>query len=444
MSELNKEETPLMYNDVVVNPLLVDQWEKWIAENPPDQVEDISDEQMREIIIADLSKVSKMSVGEYTLYQKWRDLRFKYPGKVKKGLFGKEFILDQPNKQSYINKSKNNIWYPESIDDYMNLKPKMILSDNYQDFELKLKGSEIWNTIRNFITTQKNNSNIGRNLNYLVVDDVTGKYLGVICISSDFMDLTPRDNWIGWDRDIKTSQAMINYTAIGSTIVPTQPMGYNYVGGKLLALLCLEDTVQKDWKERYGDVLVGVTTTSLYGKAKTGGLSQYDRLKHWKKMGYTSGSVAFETERETRDLIRRWLHKHHTYRYFEWYGATKPDGKPFKRDHRNRSFHFTYNKLGIDKDLISCAHGRGVYFSPLYENTKEFLTKQIKEDKLVKMFDTSNEYLVNLWKTKYAKKRIDNLVKNNRVSDETLFYDDLIETETFDEVREKYINQVGR
>ncbi len=31
-----------------------------------------------------------------------------------------------------------------------------------------------------------------------------------------------------------------------------------------MALLCLSDTVQKDWKRQYGDVLVGVTTTSLY------------------------------------------------------------------------------------------------------------------------------------------------------------------------------------
>ena len=39
---------------------------------------------------------------------------------------------------------------------------------------------------------------------------------------------------------------MINHTCIGSTIV-LQPLGYNLVGGKLLALLCLSDTVEKTW-----------------------------------------------------------------------------------------------------------------------------------------------------------------------------------------------------
>lgn len=429
--------------DYEVNPVVQDQWDKWIAKNPPEDVECLSDNELKELLIRDLSKFSKMTVGEYTLYQKWREVRRKYPGTVKKTLFGSEFILNNPEQEFVLNKTKENIWYPESVDDYLNLQPKLVLTDDTQDKQMKLKGSEIWNTIRTFIHTQKNNPNIGRNLNYVVVDDVTGKYLGAICISGDFMDLTPRDNWIGWSRDVKTG-GMLNHTAIASTIVPTQPLGYNYVGGKLLALLCLEDTIQNHWEEKYGNKLVGITTTSLYGKTKTGGLSQYDRLKHWKKMGYTSGSVAFETERKTQAEIRKWLHKNHTYRYFEWYAATRPNGQTFKRDHRNRSFQFTYNKLEIPKELISCAHARGIYFSPLYENTREYLRQEINESKLRPLVPSTNEYLVDLWKTKYAKKRIDNLIKNDRISDQGLFYDDLIYMDNFDDVRNKYIQQVGR
>ena len=59
----------------------------------------------------------------------------------------------------------------------------------------------------------KNNSNIGRQMFFIVKDNRSGKYLGVICISGDFMDLTPRDNYIGWDRDIKTFKGKINHTA---------------------------------------------------------------------------------------------------------------------------------------------------------------------------------------------------------------------------------------
>ena len=92
----------------------------------------------------------------------------------------------------------------------------------------------------------------------------------------------------------------------------------------MLALLCLSDVVAKTWKKQYGDTLVGVTTTSLYGKTKAIPLSQYDRLKHWKKMGWTAGSVSYEPELTTRKMIQNWLLKNHTRKYFEWYFAKKP------------------------------------------------------------------------------------------------------------------------
>ena len=57
--------------------------------------------------------------------------------------------------------------------------------------------------------------------------------------------------------------------------------------------------------------------------------------------------------------------------------------------------------------------------------------------------DTSVESLTDLWKTKYAKKRIDSLVNQQRVSSEPLFYDDVIYM-TWEETREKYLPSVGR
>jgi hypothetical protein len=104
---------------------------------------------------------------------------------------------------------------------------------------------------------------------------------------------------------------------------------------------------------------------------------------------------------------------------------------------------FAYSKLGIPKNLIRTEHQRGIYFSYLYNNTSEFLRKEIKEDKLVKSFDTSEETLANIWKTKYAKGRISMLKKKNTVSYDSLFYDDLIYL-SWEETKAKYLPQVGR
>ena len=409
------------------------QWKEWSEKTTT--FEHIDEDEMKKILIEDLTYASQMDVREYTLYQKWCEVKERYPVEEVSTLFGDEMQMVDPQQKKLVDKVKANFWVPQSPDDYENLKPKMVLSNG--------PDAERWNAIRTFSSTMKNNSNIGRNLFYVLTDEVTGKYLGVICISSDFLDLTPRDKAIGWSRDVKTQQHMINHTAIGSTIVPLQPLGYNYMGGKLLALMCLSDTVQADWKRQYGDVLAGVTTTSLYGKTKAGGLSQYDGLEHWSPMGFSSGSVAFEPSRATKRLVFDWIKENHTRKYFEWWEAKNQQGLPLKRDHKNRSLNFAYSKLGIPKELIRTEHQRGIYFSPLYNNTNEFLRKEITEDKLVKSFDTSEEALTTIWKTKYAKGRIRQLQKKNTVSYESLFYDDLIYL-SWEDTKAKYLPQVGR
>jgi hypothetical protein len=430
------------------------QYQKWLDSGIV--YKDIDLGVLTENVKRDLTFVSQMDVKEYTLYQKWCEVHEKYPTEEMNTLFGTEMQLIDPSQRTMIDEVKANIWTPDSPDAYLDLEPVLIYTDDSGEkvstgmdgstVTQKVKRSDLperWNAARTFISTMKNNSNIGRNLNFFAQDKKTGKYLGVICISSDFLDLTPRDNIIGWEREKKTQGGMINYTAIGSTIVPFQPLGYNYVGGKLLALLCLSDTVQDLWKKQYGDTLVGVTTTSLYGKTKANGLSQYDNLDHWLPMGFTSGSVSFEPERDTRYEIREWLKKNHTRKYFEWYVAKKPSGQPYKRDHKNRSLSFTYSKLGIPKELIRSEHARGIYFSPLYDNTYDFLCGKCDGNDLKKSFETSTESLSNTWKEKHARGRIGFLKKKNKVSTETLFYDDLIYL-TWQETKDKYLSQVGR
>ena len=430
------------------------QYQKWLDSGIV--YKDIDLGVLTENVKKDLTFVSAMDVKEYTLYQKWCEVHEKYPTEEMNTLFGTERQLIDPSQRTMIEEVKANIWTPDSPDAYLDLEPVLVYTDDSGEkvstgmdgtnVTQKIKRSDLperWNTARTFISTMKNNSNIGRNLNFFAQDKKTGKYLGVICISSDFLDLTPRDNVIGWEREKKTQGGMINYTAIGSTIVPFQPLGYNYVGGKLLALLCLSDTVQDLWKKQYGDTLVGVTTTSLYGKTKANGLSQYDNLDHWLPMGFTSGSVSFEPERDTRYEIREWLKKNHTRKYFEWYVAKKPSGQPYKRDHKNRSLSFTYSKLGIPKELIRSEHARGIYFSPLYDNTYDFLCGKCEGNDLKKSFETSTESLSNTWKEKHARGRIGFLKKKNKVSTETLFYDDLIYL-TWQETKDKYLSQVGR
>ena len=412
------------------DPLLEHQWENFQKENPT-PYKHIDETELKERLIKELGYVSSMTVEEYTLYQKWCEVKNKYPAQTVNTLFGEESQLVDLSKDKLLTHVKNNIWSPQDPMDFEKLQPELIYTKDSPELP------QLWNAIRTFASTMKNNNNIGRNLNFIVRDKPTKKYLGVICISSDFLDLTPRDSYIGWDRERKTKK-MINHTAIGSTIVPLQPLGYNYTGGKLLALMCLSDKVQETWKKEYGDTMVGVTTTSLYGS-----FSQYQNLRHWKKRGHSAGSVSYEATKPTIQMLRDWLKENHTRKYFEWYSATKPTGQPYKRDHRNRSHTFAYSKLGIPKELTKSDHSRGIYFSTLYDNTREFLREEIPEDKLVKSFDSSVDALSELWRERYARKRIKSLIDQTRTNMETLYYDDLIHL-SWEETKEKYLKQVGR
>ena len=413
-----------------IDPLLEKQWETFQQENPT-PYEHIDTNELKERLITELGYVSGMTVEEYTLYQKWCEVKNKYPAQTVNTLFGEESQLVDLSKDKLLTHVKNNIWSPQDPIDFEKLQPELIYTKDSPELP------QLWNAIRTFASTMKNNNNIGRNLNFIVRDKPTKKYLGVICISSDFLDLTPRDSYIGWDRERKTKK-MINHTAIGSTIVPLQPLGYNYTGGKLLALMCLSDKVQETWKKEYGDTMVGVTTTSLYGS-----FSQYQNLRHWKKRGHSAGSVSYEATKPTIQMLRKWIMENHTRKYFEWYSATKPTGQPYKRDHRNRSHTFAYSKLGIPKELTKSDHSRGIYFSTLYDNTREFLREEIPEDKLVKSFDSSVDALSELWRERYARKRIKSLIDQTRTNMETLYYDDLIHL-SWEETKEKYLKQVGR
>jgi hypothetical protein len=406
-----------------------EQYKTWLDKQ---QFETIDKNEMKKTVIKELEFLHVMSAEEYTLYRKWQEINNKYPlarmvPKDTLGFFfgGKFISTEYPEVQAV----KDNMWMPESPDDYLNLEPVVRQTDK--------KTVKIWNILRTFTSTMLNNPNIGRNLRFIIEDGVTGKYLGVICISSDFLDLTPRDNWIGWTREIRTQKKMIGHTAIGSTIVPVQPLGFSYVGGKLLALLTVCDVTEKAWNDRYKQTLAGYTTTSLYG-----GYSQYTGLKYWKKMGMSAGSIRFEPSKDTVMMMRKWLMRKEPRKYFEWYHAKNPQGLPYKRDHKQRSLSYIYRQMKIPKNLIETNHQRGIYFCKLYENTQEFLRMET-QDLGKRMVPTHASDLTQLWKAKYAKKRVASLLKNDRYSLETLFYDDLIGDE-WENTKERYISQVGR
>ena len=391
-------------------------------------------ETVRRTIHDELKSFGELPTEEYILRQKWEEVNNLYP--MEESILFGEPAYKNDKHAILIPHVKDLMWDGDNIDD---LEPEVIWTN---DPAHKLN-KDHWTLLRVMIHTQQHSGSIGRGMNFIIRDRKTKKYLGVIAIASDFLDLGARDEKIGWTREQRTQEQRIKHTAVCSTIVPVQPFGYNFLGGKLLALLCLSDVVQNKWKELYGSRLVGLTTTSLYGKDKGGhGMSQYDNLKHWKKMGYSSGASPLRMSIATRELAYAWAHTTIPEDYYHYLVEKGPDGEPVVRDRLNRFHQRIYRALKIPGNVFTSDHDRGIYFASLYTNGYDFLRDDIKEEQLIPAADFSVDYLTILWK-KYANHRYSKLQETSRVSNSILYYDDMSWL-SWSEAKEKYLKDVGR
>ena len=100
------------------NDRLRQDYQKWLDNNNPDKVDCLGDDELRQLIMSELEYVSGMSVEEYVLYQKWCEVKRKYPIKEVSTLFGKEKHLVDSKQKHVTDKAKSMIWRPESPDDY--------------------------------------------------------------------------------------------------------------------------------------------------------------------------------------------------------------------------------------------------------------------------------------------------------------------------------------
>ena len=102
----------------------------------------------------------------------------------------------------------------------------------------------------------------------------TEKIVGLIHLASPIISIKPRHDNLG---GVPNMHAVNRHVIMGNIIVPAQPFGYNYLGGKLLTLLASSNLLKRQFDEKYGTDLKYFETTSLYGSTKGG--SMYDGLK---------------------------------------------------------------------------------------------------------------------------------------------------------------------
>jgi len=151
------------------------------------------------------------------------------------------------------------------------------------EFDIKFVGSrfqqsipqEHYGNLLRAVSSHNNESNIpGRELRWMVFEKKTQKVLGFIRFGSPTINSNPRNVWLGKAPNLSIFN---RHAAMGFVIVPSQPFGYNYLGGKLLALLCCSHFARETLNQVFEKDIALFETTSLYGS--TTDASQYDGLK---------------------------------------------------------------------------------------------------------------------------------------------------------------------
>mgnify|MGYP001369416565 CR=1 FL=1 len=114
----------------------------------------------------------------------------------------------------------------------------------------------------------------GKSLKWIVQETNSNKTIGFIRFGSPTINSKPRNDWLGATPELGRFN---RHAIMGFIIVPTQPFGFNYLGGKLLAMLCCSHQAREQLNAKYNSDICLFETTSLYGSTKSS--SQYDGLK---------------------------------------------------------------------------------------------------------------------------------------------------------------------
>ena len=259
----------------------------------------------------------------------------------------------------------------------------------------------------------------GRELRWMIYEKNSKKIIGFIRFGSPTINSKPRNEWLGQPANLSIFN---RHAVMGFAIVPSQPFGYNYLGGKLLALLCVSHFAREHLNKVFEKDIGWFETTSLYGS--TTSASQYDGLKPFIRFKGLTDSKFLPL------LHDRAFHKLHD--RFTLINDNNPvtpsyvSSKKMKR--QTRMISWTKNSLKeygqteklkeldrVLKNAFGLTQRKRSYTSDYgYGNVREVLLGE--QDKLIKGQNWDKFYLDNIisWWKKKAGKRYEKLKSEGR------------------------------
>ena len=232
------------------------------------------------------------------------------------------------NKQDAIHSATKLIKYFkdfERIDDYFRARkiervknipqalPGMGLEDDMfqaydmhpedMNFEIVQMQSKTFDTMLEMVASFSPDQAPGKEMKLIVKETNTNTIVGFIKLGSPLINSKPRNDYLGGTPDLPIFN---KHAIMGFNIVPVQPFGYNYLGGKLMAALCNSHAVRRMLNQKYDTEFCLFETTSLYGNIK--GSSMYDGMRPYLRYkGDTQSKFLLTLGEEIYFEMRDWF-----------------------------------------------------------------------------------------------------------------------------------------
>jgi len=308
--------------------------------------------------------------------------------------------------------------------------------DMFQDFTMHPNDMEfvcrempIYDDYIDIVASQMIQKSIpGKTLKWVVYEKNTNKIVGFIRFGSPTINSKPRNEFLGkplntMDKD--TMKRFNDSTIMGFNIIPTQPFGFNYLGGKLLAAICTSHYARRELNKKYNTNYCMFETTSLYGSSKSS--SMYDGMKPYLKfIGLTDSDFVPSINDDKYHHLKDWFENKNN-----GVPLVEPEASSRKLKTQGKMISIIRNSLAKNDsemlrpfkqcfiDAKNLTERKRQYLGTYgYTNVKEYMNSET--DTLVKnvnfdRFELDNVYT---WWKKMATKRYENLQRDGRLRTE--------------------------
>ncbi len=262
----------------------------------------------------------------------------------------------------------------------------------------------------------------GKEMKLVVKETTTNAVVGFIKLGSPLINSKPRNDYLGGvpDLDIFNKRAIM-----GFNIVPVQPFGYNYLGGKLMAAICNSHEVRRMLNKKYDTEFCLFETTSLYGNIK--GSSMYDGMRPFLRYkGDTQSKFLLTLGEEIYFEMRDWfteknggedlIHKGASSRKLKM--QTKMVGviKASLKEHDTKAYELFSKQIAKAGDVTT---QKRFYMGEYgYSNAKDVLLGKTNLLTKAENYDRFELEGVIAWWRKLAIKRYNKMIAENKVRTE--------------------------